>query len=172
MNRQIITALAALLLLACGAAATAQGTDYEAIVRTMRQCARIADVPARVACYDQTVGAERLISGEAAPAAPTAAPPPPPEGFGAEALPRRVERDEREQEPDRVEAQVRAAEQLGPGVFLLTLADGAQWQFVDAVPFSYSPPRPGAPVEISRAALGSFQLRYSGQRPVRVKRIR
>ncbi|AKH42552.1 hypothetical protein FHS61_000322 [Altererythrobacter atlanticus] len=62
-------------------------------------------------------------------------------------------------------------ERRSPGIYLLTLEDGARWEFVEAVPFSYNPPGRGSTVEISRAALGSFMLRYAGQPGVRVKRI-
>ena len=37
-------------------------TDYEAVVRLMSECARIAEIEARVACYDKTMEAARLIA--------------------------------------------------------------------------------------------------------------
>jgi hypothetical protein len=196
-------ALTAALLLATPAAAQEQATDYEAIVRIMRECARIADVAARVACYDNTVGAERLIADarEAPASAPPRAAPVPPRrevaaapqptsraapqtangsaslaqppatrGFGAETLP--VPETVREQQASEVQLAVTRAESVEPGIYLLTLEDGSQWRFLDAVPMSYDPPRSGAKVDLARASLGSFLMSYADQRSVRIRRVR
>ena len=67
--------------------------------------------------------------------------------------------------------QTRSAERE-PGIYVLTLEDGAQWQFVDAPSTSYDPPRPGSTIEISKASLGSYLMRYADQRGIRIRRIR
>jgi len=168
-----------------------QQTDYEAIVRIMRECAKIDAVEARASCYDNTIATERLISrrdaepvpprpsatSSASPqvataAAPTAAAP---TGFGAETLPTpRAARpgDERTDADGRYASRVTRAEKLTEGIYRLTLADGAQWQFQDAVPFSYEPPRDGSDISLRRASLGSFLMDFRDQRPVRIRRVR
>lgn len=162
-------------LLAPGAPLHAR-TDYEAVVRLMTECARIGEIGARVACYDKTMEAARMIA-----AAPTvraepkiAAPAPleqPPSGFGAESL--RKPEPVREARPaEETEALVQAARQTEPGVYLLTLEDGAQWRFVDAAPPSYDPPRAGSRIALRSGALGSFLMRYAGQRSLRVQRVK
>ena len=144
---------------AWGSPARAQ-TDYEAVVRLMGECARIAEIEARVACYDKTMEAARLIAsvpGAQANPAPTAPAERRPTGFGGESL--------------RERATVRAARRTEPGIYLLTLDDGAQWRFVEAVPPSYDPPRTGTEIELRRGSLGSFLMRYADQRSVRVQRV-
>ena len=198
--------VAASILLAAAPAA-AQETDYEAIVRIMRECAKIADLQDRAACYDNTVNAERLIAGSPAPEVqsfPETGPATDPSavaglddqrtpaaprqsarvaarsatdadeassGFGAESLPpsRRAGETER---AENVRLAVLDADRIEPGIYLLTLEDGSQWRFVDAVPWSYDAPREGSRIELSRAALGSFQMRFESQRPVRILRVR
>lgn len=169
-------------VLAAPAIAQQQEPDYEAIVRVMRECAKIEDIPARVGCYDNTINAEQLINrssatqarpdqsaqGAARAPAPTGGAQAP-TGFGAASL--REPAPPRSAEADEVELVVRQADRLEPGIFVLTLSDGSKWRFVDAVPPSYDAPRAGSRVELARASLGSFQMRYAGQRPVRIRRI-
>ena len=118
---------------------------------TLRECRRIADTAARVACYDAIpLGEER--------------------GFGSNQLPRAA--PERAAEPAQLTATVASAAEREPGVYLLTLEDGSKWQFIDAAPRFYAPPRRGAKVEISATAMGSYLLRFGDQRALRVRRVR
>lgn len=143
------------------AAAHAQ-LDDATIGRVMRECRRIADTSGRVACYDN------IPLGEDPQATPAAAPPP--RGFGSNQLPRAE--PERAVDADEMTATVASAVEREPGVYLLTLEDGTQWQFVDAAPRSYAPPRRGSRVEIIAASMGSYLLRHAGQRALRVRRVR
>lgn len=168
-------------VLAAPAIAQPQEPDYEAIVRVMRECAKIEDIPARVGCYDNTINAEQLINRSAATQSETDQPAQraarasartggsQAAGFGAASL--REPAPPRSAEADEVELVVRQADRLEPGIFVLTLNDGSKWRFVVAVPPSYDAPRSGSKVELARASLGSFQMRYAGQRPVRIRRI-
>jgi hypothetical protein len=151
-------------------------TDYEAIVRLMAECAGIEEVGARAACYDKTLEAARLI--DAAPvrgAEPRASAPAtverPPSGFGSQSL-RKPAPVRESRSAGEVEAVVRAAQRTEPGMYLLTLEDGAQWRFVEAVPLSYDPPRAGSEIELRSGSLGSFLMRYADQRSIRVQRVR
>ena len=153
-------------------APTAAAQDGEAAIRSqLRACSQIGDVAARVACYDA------LSSGGAeAAAAPLLQAAPEPRGLGCEQVRRartpQAERATMQAEPDSIEATVAAVVQREPGIHLLTLEDGAQWQFVEGVPLSYNPPRRGSKVEIRGASLGSYQMRYQDQAAVRVRRVR
>jgi hypothetical protein len=161
--------------LASGGPVHAQ-TDYEAIVRLMGECAGIEEIGARAACYDKTVEAAQLIDaarvGQAEPKAPAlTTEEPPPSGFGNQSL-RKPEPVRESRSVEQIEALVRAAQRTEPGIYLLTLEDGAQWRFVDAVPPSYDPPRAGSEIELRSGALGSFLMRYADQRSIRVQRVR
>jgi hypothetical protein len=146
----------------CGVVALSSSAAYAQIdVSAMRECRRIADTAARVACYD----AIPLGEAQAAPAAT-----PQPRGFGSNQLPR--SEPERAAEPEEVTATVANAVEREPGVYLLTFEDGTQWQFVDAAPRSYAPPRRGSRVEIIAASMGSYLLRFGEQRALRVRRVR
>ena len=149
------------------AAAVPAAAQGEAALRgELRACAKIAEIGARVACYDA------LSAGEE-PAPPAAAEP---RGLGSEQIPRerapQPERVAAQAETDSIEATVAASVEREPGIHLVTLEDGAQWQFVEGVPLSYNPPRRGASVEIRSASMGSYLMRYQGQAAVRVRRVR
>lgn len=185
--RQTATASAAITLAAALSVAVpvqAQQTDYEATVRIMRECAKIETLEARAACYDNTIATDRLISrrdAEPVQSQPTPQPAPPramaaaaPTGFGAETLPApRAPRpgDDQTDSEGRYSGRIARAEKMSDGIYRLTLADGAQWQFQDAVPFSYDPPRDGSQISLRRASLGSFLMDYRDQRPVRIRRV-
>lgn len=149
--------------------------DYERIVMTMRACAGIEDMAARVMCYDNNVAPRSAGDGIAPPPLPPAAPRPgggaQAEGFGSEMV-RPAREDSPDAAPDEMRAEVAQVERLAPGILLLTLADGAQWRFVDAAPLSYDAPRAGATVAFERGSLGSVFLSYQGQRRLRVIRVR
>lgn len=160
-------------------AAAQEQPDYEALVRVMRECAKIEEMAARASCYDNTVRAERLIAGDAASAESPPTPStrqsstaraPEPRSFGAETLPRPDVGEE--EASDGALLAVTKARRMEPGIYQLTLNDGGQWLFVDAVPMSYAPPRAGSTIQLRRAALGSFQMLYDDQRPVRIRRVR
>ena len=153
--------------------ASAQDEDYQQIVVIMRACAQIEDVAARVTCYDNNIG-PRAGAVAAVPAMPAAANSPVvsrQSGMGAEQLPQ-VRQATRAQEIDEVRARLAAVERVGSGLYLMTLDDGAQWEFVDAAPFSYDPPSAGANVRIERGALGSYRMVYNRQQGLRVRRVR
>lgn len=150
--------------------------DYEAMVRLMAECAKIEEIGARAACYDKTVEAARLIEeARAGVTTPKASVPAtaerPASGFGSQSLPK-PEPVRESRSAEQIEALVRAARRTEPGIYLLTLEDGAQWRFVEAVPASYDPPRAGSEIELRSGSLGSFLMRYANQRSIRVQRVR
>lgn len=161
------------VLAAVPTGAAAQLSD-SAVVDLLRECRKVGDVAARTACYDNIpLGQPGATPVEQAPAAsPSAAPAASraPSRFGSNQLPQA--RAAKAGEPEQINARVTAVTQREPGIYLLTMEDGAQWQFVDAAPSSYDAPRRGSEVEIFSAALGSYQIRYAGQRALRIRRVR
>jgi hypothetical protein len=172
----ILAASAAALLAAAPAAAQ---VDDGIVLNIMRECAKIDDPTARLACYDNNIRT-------AGPAARVTVPGrmQPPQGgsapvsgnsvqrFGAEDI-RTPDRFETPAgEVDEIQARVRSIREREPGVYQLTLEDGAQWRFAEGVSFAFRVPREGASISIERGALGSFLLRYDSQEPVPVIRIR
>jgi len=160
---------------AAGAAmpASAQPSDG-ALLGNLRACARIEDPGARLACYDGnfppgaspaaagTGGGARVAAGGAG-------------SFGAESIksPDRFESSaQRDRGADEIRPRVLDARQREPGIYLVTIEDGAQWLFSEPVPRNFRPPRKGALVEIKRASLGSFLMVVDGQSAVRVRRVK
>ena len=161
-------------------AAQAQ-VDDAIVLEIMRQCARIDDANARLACYDNNVRTSGAAPARAAapsrPVTPQNSVVAPTRGsavsgFGSETVrtPDRFETPPNEL--DELTTSVTAVQMLQPGVYRLTLEDGAEWQFSESVPNSYRPPREGSVVTIDRAALGSFLMVFDKQMSVRVRRIR
>ena len=139
--------------------------DDRTVTSIMRECRKIEDATARTACYDNIP-----LGGAAAPSTPAVASPAR-QGFGSNQLPPRPE-PLAVAEPDEITATVIAAVEREPGIYLLTLEDGAQWQFVESAPLTYDPPRRGSKIEIIEAALGSYLLRYADQTAIRARRVR
>ncbi|WP_126174134.1 hypothetical protein [Altericroceibacterium xinjiangense] len=185
MNASRPLVLSVLIAVGIGMAPPAQAqTDYEAVVRIIRECRKIGDVLARAACYDNAVEAERLISSvsqekqrvpaaaaDPVQAASSGAPVPAPAApnFRADRSPRDAPTPQLS--ADKVSVRVSDTQRVEPGVYVLTMQDGTRWRFVEGAPLSYDPPRAGSNVELRRAALGSVQMRYAGQRPIRVTQL-
>lgn len=173
--------LAALLIAGLPAALLAQRNDppprseaFDALIR----CRAIAEAAARLQCFDTASAAleaaaarrdvvvvdraqvregRRRLFGLSIPRIPI---------FGGG--------DEDEADADRVEmveGVVASASQDQFGHWVIVLRDGAVWTQVDSRPLALRP-RPGQPIVIRRAALGSFMLRVNGQPGIRATRSR
>lgn len=176
-HRATIAAAAAAALLSTAAPAAAQVSET-IVLNIMRECAKIGDPTARLACYDNniraaggapqasTFGQPPVAQNSGSPVSPNT-----PQGFGAEAM----RTQQRVQTPSdqlrKISTRVTAIKQRSPGVYQFTLEDGAQWLFADSVGPSYRIPRAGSTVEIERGALGGFLLRFDSQAPVGVRRV-
>jgi len=184
-NKAIAVLSAALVTVMVATPAWAQA-DFETLVRIMLECETIGDEAARVACYDNTMDTARTVLARQGPhAANPAVPIPesraatapsypaaaaPAAGFGAETVRRPDVASEAL--PDATVARVASSRRIEPGIYRLVLEDGAEWQFTDPVPTDYNPPRAGRTIELERGALGSFFIKYAGQRGVRIRRRR
>jgi len=161
---------------------TAQAQVSDGIVlNIMRECAKIEDPTARLACFDNNIGSAGNAPRTPAPASAAAVPQgggapvasSTPQGFGAESIRtvRQREAAEMRTTANAVRAQVTAVTPREPGIYLLTLEGGARWLFNESVSSSYRVPERGATVEIERGSLGSFLLRFNDQQPVPVRRL-
>ncbi len=170
-------------IIATGPLPAAAQVDDGIVLNILRECARIDDATARLACYDNNIrsaGAQARTSvpgrmdrpsgGAPAPAGSAA-------GFGGEDVP--VPARAAERAPARgpsasesLSAQVVRVDPREPGIYVLTLADGAQWEFVRGVDAAYRLPRSGDTVRIDRAALDSYLLQFNDQMGVRIRRVR
>jgi hypothetical protein len=185
----MVTAQRAILLLA-GAAMAVSATPALAqvndgiVLNIMRECAKIDDPTARLACYDNNIRAAganpRSVPGQTvrpngggAVVSPNA-----PGGFGADDLvtqsPERFNRygPSGSGGPREISTTIAAARERQPGVYLVTLSSGAQWLFAESVTKSYRPPRKGDTVRIEHGALGSYLMMVGKQAGVKVTRVK
>ena len=181
VQRVSILALGVSMLALTAEPAAAQ-VDRNIVMNIMIECAKIDDPTARLACYDNNmrqVGATprntvpgqtvRGVQGGAAPVENQG-----PQGFGADDL-RSVDPGRYQPRPgqiDEIHPRVAAVTEREPGIYLVTLDDGAQWVFAESVSRNYRLPRRGEEVEIERGALGSYLLRVEQQQGVPVRRVR
>lgn len=191
-GHRVAMLLAGGALMAAGSVASAQnpgGVPDASVLNIMRECAKIDDPTARLACYDNNIraggfdgrrpnipGQGGRISGGAAPnAGGDSAGSYGAQGFGAASVktPARFESSEQRGEgPDSISARVASVRQREPGIYLVTLEGGAQWLFADSVASGFQPPRKGDDVDISHASMGSFLMRFNNQTSVRVRRVK
>ena len=172
------TAAAALLLVALAGAASAQRQRPEqerpqAISRVV-QCRGIAAAEERLACYDREVAAmdQAQASGELVAMDRQQVRRTRRSLFGL-ALPDLGifgDDNDEEEEATRIESTVRAATQNSLGKWIIELEDGARWLQTDSRNLSF-PPRPGQPIRIRRAALGSYLANVNNQIAIRMRRI-
>jgi hypothetical protein len=154
--------------------------DPSIVVNIMRECAKIDDATARLACYDNNVRAgganPRSIPGQMPRPNGGGAVlnPSTPSGFGADDL--RAQSQERfnpyRNGAKEVATTIAEAHERQPGIYLVTLASGAQWLFTDSVSRTYAPPSKGDSVRIERGALGSYLMMVGKQAGVKVTRIK
>lgn len=155
------------------------------VLNILRECAKIENQSARLACYDNNIrSAGAAPRNTPVPTAPAPAPAPAapqgnaapaasstPQGFGAETVRAPRQREQSSTTENGIRARVTNVTPRQPGIYLLTLEDGAQWVFAEGVTNSYRVPERGSTVEIERGSLGSFLLRFNNQSPVPVRRV-
>lgn len=141
-------------------------------VGRIAECRAIASDTARLACYDQAVGAVQSAqtAGEIVVLDRAAVEESRRRAFGFDVnILNPFNRAEGPQELSEIDAKLTSVRRVGAGKVLFTLEDGSTWlQIDDETP--YFRERAGIPVRIRRAALGSYLLSVDGARSVRVKR--
>ena len=70
----------------------------------------------------------------------------------------------------RIEGTLKSARQNPYGKWILELDDGAKWIQIDSREIALDP-RPGQPIKIRRAGLGSYMANVNGQTGIRVRRV-
>lgn len=153
--------------------------DPDIALDTLRECGKIDDPAARFACYDANI---RHVDAAVEPPAPPQGEAPQPGsapvvsvGAASSAEAPARARQRLAAPADALAAGtpiVAAVAERGPGAYLVTLEDGAQWEFAEDMGLGYRAPRRGSTVEIKRGTLGSHRMRFDGQQPVRIRRIR
>jgi len=91
-------------------------------------------------------------------------------GFDLPSMPSLFERGERAPALNAVETTLTRATPVGNGLWVFTLGDGSVWRQVNMEATRFSE-RPGQPVRVRRAAVGSYLLTIGSGRAVRVRRV-
>ena len=164
--RTISLSFAAMLTIAFAGSANGEGDD-RGTLDGMRACARIDDTDQRTACYD---GFLRPKTRPAAPASGARAGSPVAIKEPGDRARKTLKQNDAGK--GRSTEVVSAAVERAPGIYRLTMANGAEWEFASATRATYDPPARGATVEILPGALGSYLLSYNDQSVVRVVRVR
>lgn len=164
------SALAAVAAVAALSGAAAPQDRPEAFER-LTACRSITDGPQRLTCYDAAVVAldtaqrqgevvvvDRAQATEASRRQFGFAMPTLPRLFGAA-----------EGEVDSIETTLQGATELADGSWVFRLADGSVWRQVDRDRASFRN-RPGEPVRVRKASMGSFLLTVGNAGALRVRR--
>jgi len=159
-------------------AAPRQQQPRPEIFSNLLQCRSIPDNVARLACFDQQVGAmdaaaqrdevvvldkselnktRKTLFGFSFPKLPFLG--------GADDDGDNVAQDGVSQ----VDATIASVRSLGYGKWQIGLEDGAQWMTTEVV--TGRDPKVGLKIQIKRAAMGSFMGKVEGGRAVRMKRV-
>jgi hypothetical protein len=168
MIRSAFTVLIALTLSAPAAAAD----EPPAAIKALGACRAIADNAQRLACYDQAAGSllqsverketvvldkqavtktKRSLFGFSLPKLPF---------FGGD-------KDEKE-EFTQIEEPMKTVRSIGLGRFRFTLNDGATWETTEGI---NAFPKPGQKVLIKKGLMGSYFIRFEGNRSVKGMRV-
>lgn len=173
MTRFLLAAAAASLLLAVPASAA---DEPPAAVRALGACRTIADNVQRLACYDREAPAllqsvekketvvldrqevrktKRSLFGFTLPRLPF---------FGGD-----KEDDAKEEaEFQQIEAPIKTVRSIGYGKSRFTLEEGAVWETTEGL---NAFPKPGETVVIKKGLMGSYFIRFKGNRSVKGMRV-
>lgn len=148
-----------------------------AVVQKLSACKSIVDDAARLACYDReaTILIAAVDKGEVSVVDREQAKSMRRSLFGF-SLPKLGlfgggENDVSDQDIPKLETTITALTSLPRGRWQFSIAEGgAKWETIEA-PSRLVTPRVGQNVEIERAALGSFWIRFNGQNGVKGRRV-
>jgi len=176
MTRSLVLAAAALAFLPAAAAAqqAADAQQRPELFEALLRCRAVAEEAARLRCFDSAAAnlqqaaerrevvvvdrtqireSRRRLFGLPIPGLGSL--------FGGG--------DNDEDEVSSIESTVASAHQAGYGRWVVRLEDGSTWAQTDDNMLA-GRPRPGQPVRVERAALGSYRMRVNNQPAIRVRR--
>lgn len=168
----LISGLAALAAASTLSTQAAPPQERPETLERLMACRGIADNTARLTCFDTAAGAldtaQRqgdVVVIDRAGVAETRR-----QLFGFEmpSLPR-LFGPEGAAEIDSIETTLQSASLVGEGRWVFRLADGSVWRQIDGDRARFEN-RPGQPVRVRKASLGSFLLTVDGSRAIRVRR--
>ncbi|WP_293364568.1 hypothetical protein [Phenylobacterium sp.] len=143
------------------------------IFQELADCRKIADGAARLACYDKTAatldqaeakGDIVVVDREQARKVRRQA-----FGFSMPSI-SLFEKGETQEELQNVAGEVAVASVNGAGKWTIRLKDGAIWTQIDNNEL-HRTPKPGMPVKIRQAAMGSFLMSINNGGAFRVRRV-
>lgn len=158
---------------ATSAAAQPRGEGRAKIVQELADCRKIADGAARLACYDKTAetleqaeakGDIVVVDREQARKVRRQA-----FGFSMPSI-TLFEKGETQEELENVTGEVDVARVNGAGKWVIKLKDGGVWTQIDNNEL-HRDPKPGMPVKIRQAAMGSFLMSVNNGGGFRVRRV-
>ncbi|WP_293905683.1 hypothetical protein [Phenylobacterium sp.] len=169
-----VAILALLVTLGGGLALAAPKSEGRAaIVQKLIDCRKLTDDPARLACYDQATAAfdQAEAKGDVVVIDRDQARQVRKQAFGF-TLPSIsiFAKGETAEEVDTTDGVVASARQDGAGRWVIKLEDGAVWSQV-GVEELFKTPKPGMPVKIRKASLGSFLMTVGNQGAFRAHRV-
>lgn len=139
-----------------------------AAFKAVTDCRAVSDANARLACYDDAVskldqaessGQLVVLDREAAKEVKRQA-----FGFSIPSI-NLFSKGEKEEEVDRLTDTLKSARERADHKWVFELQSGGVWRQIDTNQF-VSDPKAGDPVEIRRAALGSYTIKVNGKQPV------
>lgn len=168
----LISGLAAAAVAATLSGQTPAMQDRPEALERLMACRGVAESTARLACFDAAAGvletAERqgdLVVIDRAGVAETRRQL---FGFNMPSLPRLFGPDGGT-EIDSIDSTLQTASLVGEGRWVFHLADGSVWRQIDSERARFEN-RPGQPVRVRKASLGSFLLTVGDSRAIRVRR--
>ncbi len=168
----VISGLAAMTAAAALSGQAAPVQERPETLARLMACRGIADNTARLACFDAAAGAldtaERAGDVVVIDRAGVAETRRQLFGFEMPSLPR-LFGPEGAVEIDSIDTTLQSAALVGEGRWVFRLADGSVWRQIDSERVRFQN-RPGEPVQVRKASLGSFLLTVGGSRAVRVRR--
>jgi hypothetical protein len=178
--------------LALGLAGAAQAQPADPALKGLSDCAAVADVAAKAACYDTATAAlnAAVKSGDVIIVQRKQAQEAQRNAFGFNlpslnifnrALGGGGEKDSKDgkdkegrpvlaESMDSLTSSVKRASQDGLGKWVLEITDGAVWQQTDNEVLAPRP-KPGDKIEIKKGPLGNFMMKVGNGKAVRAKRV-
>lgn len=173
MTRLPIPALVCIVMLAAASGAEAAEPERATALRKLVACRSIADITARVACFDREVAAidaaearKDLVVFDRAQVRKTQR-----SLFGLSLPDLNIFGDDSKDAQKEIVSTIKRAWVNSNQKWAFELPDGARWAQTDSRVIHLDP-RPGDSIRIRRAALGSYLANIGRQTAVRVQRIR